>query len=432
MEETLTIHRHISREEQGSYFEIPLDIPDQVCRLDVRYQYPRLHREPLAQGKGTKIQECNVIDLGLNSQEHGFIGASGSNRTHIWVSAGDSVKGYQRVQPKGRWSIIVGAYKIQPEGVDVTYQITFTYKERALYLGDTHMHTLGSDGNLSVAEVAHQAIKGGLDYIFVTDHNNCAHNLEIPAVEGITVIPGMEWTHYNGHAGLLGHPRPVRSPFCINDREGMLGLLQEAREHGAAIVLNHMMCPDNGWKWGTDDLEYDMIEVWNGGTKPKANLAAVAWWHQCLCQGKRIPIIGGSDFHSIELLRMVGLPCTAVYAMSDSPQDILDALQAGHSYILLNPGGPRLFAEAEGSILGEIAPAGSVVHASFQRLQKGDVIRCITDQGTEEITCESAMADFQLDIPSNDALFLRFELYRNDPVPMPGIPFLLSNPIYFE
>ena len=47
-----------------------------------------------------------------------------------------------------------------------------------------------------------------MDYIFISDHNNYAHNLNLPALTDITILPGTEWTHYQGHAGLLGVPRP--------------------------------------------------------------------------------------------------------------------------------------------------------------------------------------------------------------------------------
>ena len=113
----------------------------------------------------------------------------------------------------GTWQVIVGAYKVAPEGVTVRYEVTLTEKQMRRFQGDTHMHTTGSDGVLATAELVDLCRRQRLDFAIITDHNNYSGNDHLPAPSDMTVIPGAEWTHYNGHAGFLGVrpslPQPV-------------------------------------------------------------------------------------------------------------------------------------------------------------------------------------------------------------------------------
>ena len=139
--------------------------------------------------------------------------------------------------------MILGRLQNQPGGCLVRYTVTVYPKELGLYKGDTHMHTVGSDGNCTLDEIAWMAEKQGLDYVIVTDHNNYAHNSQIRPHASVTMIPGAEWTHYKGHAGMLGVARPFDNPFCVNTPEEMREKFDEAGKRGALRVLNHPFCP---------------------------------------------------------------------------------------------------------------------------------------------------------------------------------------------
>lgn len=81
------------------------------------------------------------------------MGASGSERSGIRISAWKSTPGYQKTDTRaGEWAIIVGAYKIEESGVEVTFTVTLTRKEYTLLKGDTHIHTLESDGCMTIQE----------------------------------------------------------------------------------------------------------------------------------------------------------------------------------------------------------------------------------------------------------------------------------------
>lgn len=422
----ITFREFIPKSKERTYYELPFEVPENVCRIDIEYAYPRHREEPGADGV-TLRREVNIVDLALRDAHGGYVGASGSDRSHIYISAWESAQGYARTDTDpGRWAVIVGAYKIEDAGVEVIYTVTFTYRERMLLRGDTHMHTLGSDGCMSVRDTALTARDLGLDYIFITDHNNYAHNLSSPDVEGITVLPGTEWTHYDGHAGLLGVARPFGSAFCVNSKEEAWAKLAEARANGAVVVLNHPFCPFCGWHFGMDEGGYDVIELVNGGAVADASEKCLAWWHEQLCRGAKLPVIGGSDFHRPRPYGQIGLPTTALYAMSRAPRDILAAVKGGNGYLTMDRDAPTLWAEAGGAILGETAPQGAPTAIRFDRLRGGDVIRILTDRSAEEIACAPDTSRVELTRDFPDARFVRFELLRC------GRTFLISNPIYFS
>ena len=421
----ISFREDISKEKEGSYYERVFSVPENVCRLDIHYEYRRYREAEAPPGVCLRTEE-SVVDLALRDGRGNYLGASGAGRGNIHLSPWDSSPGYARTEiGAGDWAVIVGAYKVPDQGVSVLYTVTFTYRERTLLIGDIHVHTTASDGASSPGIAALMAKEVGLDFLFLTDHNGYAHNRMLPEVEGLTVLPGSEWTHYQGHAGMLGVSRPLSSAFCVNSRKEAWEKLAEARRNGALLVLNHPFCPSCGWHFGLKDKGFDLIEAVNGGTVPQANKKCLRWWHGQLCRGKRYPIAGGSDYHRPEPGRQMGQPSTAVYAMSRSPADILEALRQGESYIIAWPGAPVLWAEAEGAVLGGTAGRGAETRIRLEGLRGSDRIRLITDLQREDILCGPDTFRLELERRFPGARFVRFEVLRRSSL------ILLSNPIYF-
>ncbi len=412
-EKTITFQRVAVKEEEGLYLKIPFSVPDQTSSMELSYEYDR---------------KKNIIDFGLLNEKGELIGWSGSNRSRIVVSDHRSTDGFAPVPVKqGEWSILLGAYKVDEMGAAITYKITFHLKSLLLLKGDTHLHSTGSDGNMTTKELAIDAERKGLDFLFVTDHNNYAHNYQLCSTKQVTMIPGVEWTHYKGHMGMLGRKRPFKS-FLSNSLEKTVEILEEARGNGAFTVINHPFCPWCGWRWGMEKVPFDGVEVWNGGLEPENNQACLNWWDDRLKEGKRIPITGGSDFHKYEPGSMPASPCTCVYALSNSAEDILEGLKKGHSFLTISPEGPMMETCAEEALLGDEIPKGTEIQFTFRNLKRGDILSLVSQEGREEIFCESDRLSIVR--TAGEPGYLRAEIRRSLFNGCLQIPVLLSNPYY--
>lgn len=429
---TIKIDLLIEKKKEGLYFDLPFQTPEGVQKIDIRYSYER-YRTTVHDGI-TETEEINIVDLALSSNSGEFIGASGSDRDHIWVSEYDSSDGYAPVETgEGTWNIIVGAYKIHPEGVRVTYEVTFEFKERMLLKGDCHVHTTGSDGILPTDSVERLAMSNKLDFIFVTDHNNYYHSPAIRSSKALTVIPGVEWTHFKGHANMLGVERAFKGKYYANTIDEAQGILKEARQNGAVVVINHPFDSGCPWKWGLENMEYDCIEAWNGIIK-QSDMQCIGWWHNELCSGKRIPIIGGSDFHRFQNFGMVGCPTTCVYSMSRGRTDIINAILQGHSFIAFQPQAPAADIHCEGAYMGDIITfhRGLKISFDFSSVFPGDIIKIYSSTGLEKEITVSGSGNMNLEIAAEEKAFYRAEIYRKLLPYLPPMLYLITNPIYIR
>lgn len=421
----------IGKEKEGLYFQLPFVVPENVERMDIRYKYER-HRNTTFDGV-TKTEEINIIDLALASNTGDFIGSSGSDRSHIWISEYDTSIGYAPKEPvAGTWNIIVGAYKIQDEGVHVIYDITFTLKNRTLLKGDCHVHTTGSDGILSVEEITQLSIKNKLDFLFITDHNNYAHNDILQSSNKITLIPGAEWTHFKGHANMLGVKRPFHGTYYANTIEEVRERLENARKNKALVSINHPFDLSCSWKWGLNNVDFDLVEIWNGVMKP-SDMACIAWWQDQLVSGRRLPIIGGSDFHRFNNYSIPGMPATCVYSQSRGQSDIIDAISKGHSFISYQGDGPEADIQCGNAFMGDEIPFqdSMEVDFTFSKVKSNDIIKIYSSQGLEKEVTVKESGTLQIQLIAENKRFYRAELYRELIPGNPPILCLITNPIYF-
>ncbi len=436
MAETFTIDLRIESARQGSYFTVPFDVPAGIEALTLAYDYPR--RPPVSQalpgGSYTARRETNIVDLGLVGPDGEQVGASGSDKTEIRVSETGATPGYKSVAlTPGRWEILVGAYKIQPEGVTVRYTITLEPKLRRLLRGDLHTHTLASDGVHTVEELAFKALRNGLDFVAVTDHNQFVERAALPRVEGVTLIPGVEWTHYQGHANFIGVERPYDGTFATNTHDEALSRFKSARERGALVSINHPFDEGCPFLFDVDALPFDVIEIWNGPMR-ESNLRAVGFWQQLLVAGKKVSAVGGSDYHRDTPFIFLGGPSMGVYAESNGASDILAAVRAGHSFIAFAPDGPRVDLRAGTAIMGDSVKWADAhdLSISARGLAAGDVVRVVTGERSDVVCQAPADGDLELTYAMAAPGFARVEVLRAFLPGLPMLPALLSNPIYFD
>ena len=433
---TIEITHHITSEQQGQYLLVPFEMPSSVERIEIEYNYPKNMDKPMTIGSGqfTAHERVNRIDLGLIAPDGSQVGASGSSRDQIFISVIDATPGYQpHPLTAGNWQIMLGAYVVSSDGVDVNIHLRFTPKTRRWLKGDLHTHTLASDGLLPLDHLARHAREHGLDFIAVTDHNQPVRRASFPKVSGLTIIPGMEWTHYKGHSNFLGIEEPYQGAFFTNTPEEAQEKFRQAHQNGALISINHPLERDFGFRFDLDTIPYDLIEIWNGPMRPK-NIETIAWWDQMLKAGKRQVAVCGSDYHEDTYFQRLANPTLNVLAWSASEKDLLEAIESGHSYFTYSPTSLQLDLDVEGATYGVIKTWHEDLVGQLQAiaLEAGDQIRLI-DQDGERILFDSPQkGDWQTSITVDKPGYIRLEVWRSFFPGLPMLPALVTNPIWFE
>jgi len=333
--DTWSIRGHV-RPGGPDWIHVPVPVPDGANRITVGYEFTR--------------PEANVVDLGVFDERGvrtGFRGWSGGSRPGFTISAGDATPGYLPgpVRP-GVWHVLLGPYRVVPDGLDWTVSVAVDRgpepapfqpspapdraagRGRAGYRGDTHLHTVHSDGARTPPGLLAAARRAGLDFVVSTEHNTCS------AAEvwgrytdpGLLVVDGMEVTTRDGHCLALGLP-----PGHWIDWRGT-DVVDRIHRAGALAVAAHPFVdkPGCSWPYGFDGL--DAIEVWNGdGSWSGSDQAAVDAWDRLIAAGRWIPAIGGSDAHREP--EPVGCPHNVVRAADLSRDAILAGIRGGQVWI---------------------------------------------------------------------------------------------------
>lgn len=411
----LILRHHIPKEKEGRYYRLPLRLPAGKESMTLSYEYDR--------------SGSNCVDLGLSDWEGRFLGWSGSARKEILIGPWESTPGYKQTKlEEGTWHILVGAYHIPEEGLDVRYEVNFREPEKRWLKGDLHMHSTASDGEHDPHTLAKRAKKEGLDFIAIADHNNYCENFHLPQLPGLTMIPAVEWTHYKGHINFFGVKAPFDDSFVANSEEEMRAMLAHVAKNGALISLNHPKDAQCPYLWEAD-RGFHMIEVWNGPMRP-GNLRAADWWHQLLLTGRKIPIVGGSDFHRDKGPVRMAHPTTFVYAATPAPEDICRALSQGHSFVTASPGGIRLAVE-EACFGDTVKPSrGRTWRFRAEKGAPGTLLRLMTARGVQAEIPFRLDGTATLEVKEDEWRFayLTAGVKAGDRFWLRAI----SNPVYFE
>lgn len=436
-EDVFIFDKFLKQEQQGYYYKFSFPVEDNAESIKIIYEYARNdYDEDFGDNYSATLEpEINIIDLGLIGPDGEQVGASGSDKTEILISEAQATPGYKPVPIKpGEWEILIGAYKIQPAGIKVHYQVQVAYKYRRPLKGDLHTHTFASDGVHSMEELAWKAKRNGLDFVAITDHNQMVSRVALPQVEGVALIPGVEWTHYQGHANFLGVDKPFDGCFATNSLEETQKIFKTAHERGALITVNHPYEGGCEFKYDLQSLPFDCLEIWNGPMR-ESNLKAVGLWQAMLSAGKKIPACAGSDYHRDTPFIFLGGPTTCVFADSNGASDILAALKAGHAYFIFAPNGPDLEMKVnEDIILGDSVKWSEFDSFEFEitKLLAGDKVRVVTGHDSQMVWDAPANGSFKMTYTMEKPGFARVEVLRAFLPGVPLLPALISNPIYFD
>ena len=462
----LVLRGTVNGSQNHQYIELPFDVPDGIERLTVVFHY-------------TGKEERTTLDLGLESPQ-GFRGWSGGNKDTFTISNTDATPSYlPGVISPGKWKVLIGVPNIRPKSISsFEAQVYFDRggtlssfndpplrQEARWYRGDLHMHTGHSDGRCAsqagkdipcpVFVTLEAAVRRGLDFIAVTDHNTISHYDALrelqPYFDKLLLIPGREITTFQGHANLFGVTQFVDFRVGGNTVPDMNAMLRTAQGIGALVSINHPnapsaeLCMGCGWQPspGADMSLVSAIEAVNGGAE-EGPYSGTSFWEKQLQTGRRITAIGGSDNHHpdwpLDQTGSVGSPTTVVYAPELSAPAILEGVRMGHVFVDLTGSSGRLL-EVTASVGQAKGMMGDVLHAprGIQATVNMHVAGCrgallrvsLDNQMTPPWSLDKIGGDdqtFNFTWPSDG----RYHWFRADVIAPDGKLQLLGNPIYLN
>ena len=358
------------------YFYVDFDVPANTKSLSLSYQYDKKN--------GTNVLDFGVFDARYDGSEtnvKGFRGWSGGRRSAIFIAENAASNGYIAGKiPAGKWRVILGLYKVEPEGVEVSVKVKFNEIDAAAesdlktekaktfdfpaknriapdaangytwFRGDLHTHTFYSDGNWTVKGLLDFAENNNLDFIGITDHNTFAHHAEIDAIapnyKNLLVLRGEEVTTYGGHFNVWGLPKNELIDFRVApaDANRLQSIVEGVHKLNLLASINHptAVCGGCDWSYGNWS-KMDSVEIWNGAWDFQDE-NALKKWDEILQKGGRITAVGSSDTHTPPAVSndfstnfAVGTPTTRVGLKKLSQTELLAAIKNGRVWISDQP-----------------------------------------------------------------------------------------------
>lgn len=426
------------------HFFLPFQVPGGTAEIEVRH-------EGLTMG--------NVLDFGLDDPA-GYRGWGGGTTEPAIVGRGAASRAYVPgpLSP-GPWRVIVGKAQITARPARYHVEVLLRGAEtlppqperrpyapapplrsgRRYYAGDLHVHSLEStDARPSLGEIAAFARGRGLDFVEISDHNTVTQ-LDFFAAEqarqpDLLLLPGIEWTTYQGHGNAIGATRFVEHKI---GQPGASAAAAAAAVHGqgALLSLNHpvldaaSLCIGCAWRHDLPPEQIDGVEIGTGGLRQGAFLfadRAVAFWDAILDRGGHAAPLGGSDDHragkgSGTFVSPIGSPTTMVLADELSAAAILEGIRRGRTVVKLqDPTDPMIELEAQdGAAVGDTVRARSLRlratvrggdGARLRLVRNGEVLAEPGDSGEVTVSGDPFVYEREIAAPASGQDRLRAEV----------------------
>lgn len=302
------------------------------------------------------------------------------------------------------WSLVKVKYVINEKefnGIEYNVSLKKLYDMSKLgwFSGDTHHHSIYSDGHQTPSEIAYAMQGVGLSWGMLTDHNSDTGKKEWLANKTRDFIPiaGCEisteasaTSTENGYGHLNQtfiekmNGKNVYNPniwarSIFDNSDDVQNMVDLTHQQNGLIAVNH---PFQAWDWAGRYKSWgkiqnlDAIEVWNGEpphsftynewdtTLTNINTLAVHSWFSYLNEGNKISGIAGSDCHDVfgktsypkgEYYWTIttGNPRTYAYCGKLSETNIKSSIKKGNLFLTSNFG-PLLQVNINGKIPGEV------------------------------------------------------------------------------
>lgn len=425
------------------HFFVPFEVPPGVREIEVRHD---------------DGSELDVLDWGLEDEAGRFRGWGGGNGEPAVVGELAASRGYLAGPiGEGTWRVVVGKAKVvDPDArysleVDLRDTPRLPADERRgpyadpgvledgtrWYSGDFHVHSLESGDALAPLDaIGDLAVRRGLDFVVITDHNTVSHSEYLAAAQArfprLLFVPGMELTTYDGHANAIGLAHWVDHKIG-QPGVTIAGAARAIARQGALFSINHPvhdlgdLCIGCAWKHALAPEAVDAVEIATGGFKQTGQLfleRAVSFWDDLCATGRHAAALGGSDDHRAgtdpsPLASPIGDPTTMVRARSLSVAGILEAVRAGRTVVKLQgPSDPMLEIEAtpaleqgvvEAPLARLVARAEGATGFVVRWIRNGDVVvEAVAGSDPFELTLDATAPEsgehrFRAEIVINDA-----------------------------
>ena len=336
------------------WYYLPIEVPKGVNQIDVVYSYDRPSVPSGVRGNACDIGMFGPEGHDLGNQR-GFRGWSGGFRDRFSISAAEATPGYipGPIKP-GTWHVILGPYTVAPQGLNYKVDITLTFgpqppafqpnpaptsapakqRGKSWYRGDSHLHTVYSDGRRTPDQLVAAARAAGLDFIVSTDHNTQSSTLQWGkhATDDLLILNGEEVTTRSGHWPAIGLPAGIWIDWRYRaaDPGDFRRFVDEVHRAGGLVTAAHPFANCFGCTYEFAYEIADLVEVWNGPWTDD-DQQTVNHWDGLLRSGHWIPAIGDSDAHNPD--QIVALPHTVVLADSLGREDLMAGLKAGRSWL---------------------------------------------------------------------------------------------------
>jgi hypothetical protein len=219
------------------------------------------------------------------------------------------------------------------------------------YKGNTHTHTLNSDGDTAPDEVARWYREHGYHFLVLTDHNFLTSvdglNALMGADEQFVILPGEEVTDRFGDKPLHINGLLVERLVPPQGGQSVSEVIQrDVDAIRAANGVPHLNHPNFGWAVTAEDIKKvrndKLFEIFNGhplvnndGGGDRPGLEEM--WDDILSSGKRLYGIAVDDAHHFKrpwdpTASMPGRGWVVVRAPRLNGREIVSALERGDFY----------------------------------------------------------------------------------------------------
>lgn len=325
--------------------------------------------------------------------------------------------------------------------------------ERVWLKGDTHLHTINSDGVLTKGQLVDACKEKGLDFMIITDHN--FNSVEESYFDGdMLIIQGQEITGEPGHVNVWGKKVPLEPPYSLDNQEDYTAILDECKKAGGVISVNHPYCTNCGYHLNLEDYPFDCVEVWNA-IQHTDNMKNRDWWVNQLLKGNKIAAVGGSDYHKNYVgVNILAMPTTIVNAKEKTADAVLKAIVEGRSVITNSPNSSMIYLSCGDATIGDTIKLEQCQKLELKAtdLRKGHTIKVFNNEKVifeQKIAKNSPMLLTTIDIEEKGFVrceityefssvtkklytFAENKVLKEPAGPVPEFIWALTNPIWVE